>query len=437
MNNTIYALSSVYGKSGVGVFRISGNDSLKILQILTRKNNFINRQMYYVSLYNPITKDLIDKCMAVFFASPNSYTGNDTVEIFPHGSIAVINSIYEALSSFDYARLAEPGEFTKQGFLNNKFDLTKVEAIADLIDAETLSEQKLALSNINGISSQLYNKWRNKLLKILSWYEASIDFNAEEMPKDIIEKSNKELNNLLLNMKSHLQTAKIAKRIKGGLNITIIGKPNVGKSSLFNKIIGENKAIVSPIAGTTRDIIEASIDIDGYKINLVDTAGLNETSKDSIEKIGIKKAISYAKKSDIKILVIDDINEINKQKSTKDTIILLNKIDSKKQKYNFYKNIIPISVKTGKNYKTFIDILKQNIKEKMQISNTDIALTQVRYKTAIQNCINYLNIAKSELSLDLKTENIRLATNQIGLITGKIYFNEILDNIFSNFCLGK
>ncbi len=433
--NTIFALSSAYGKAGVSVFRISGPNSYSILQAISNGKKFQQNLMKFTNIYNPKTKVLIDSCMAVFFKAPASYTGEDTVELFIHGSIAVIDSVYEVLSMFKEARIAEPGEFTKQAFLNNKLDLTQVEAVADLIDAETESQRKLALSNINGNLTKIYNNWRDELVKILAWYEASIDFSDDEMPKDVIQNNDKKLSKLLNEMENHIKTETSAQRIKQGLQVAIIGKPNVGKSSLFNKIIGENKAIVSSIAGTTRDIIDTSINIDGFKINLSDTAGIREKTNDKIEKQGIKKALEKAKFADIKIYMIDNIKSFDEKKFDNDTIVLFNKIDKKKYE-NLPSNIIPISVKNGENWNKFWTQFTKKIKTKMQTSS-DATLTQQRYKNALLSCVSYLDQATKENEIDLKVENIRLAVDEIGSITGKVYFNELLDEIFSSFCLGK
>lgn len=433
--NTIFALSSAYGKAGVSVFRISGPVSYDILNKLSNGKKFLPNVVKFTNIYHPKTNVLLDSCMAVFFKGPASYTGEDTVELYTHGSIAVIDSIYEALSNFKDARIAEKGEFTKQAFLNNKLDLTQVEAIADLIDAETESQRKLALSNTNGEASKLYNSWREKLVKILAWCEASIDFSDDEMPKDVVEKNDNDLKKLISEIEKHIETSSSAQLIKQGLKVAIIGKPNVGKSSIFNKIIGENKAIVSNIAGTTRDALDASLDIDGFKVNISDTAGLNEKTSDKIEKKGIKKALDIASKADIKIYMVDGIRSIDEKKIDGDTIVLFNKID-KKQNQNLPKNIIPISVKTGENWNKFWNIFTKKIKSKMQ-NSCDVTLTQQRYKNALNNCIEFLKIAIKESQIDLKAENLRLASDEIGSITGKIYFNELLDNIFSSFCLGK
>ncbi|MCR5506939.1 MAG: tRNA uridine-5-carboxymethylaminomethyl(34) synthesis GTPase MnmE [bacterium] len=433
--NTIFALSSAYGKAGVSVFRISGPASYDILNKLSNGKKFLPNVVKFTNIYHPKTNVLLDSCMAVFFKGPASYTGEDTVELYTHGSIAVIDSIYEALSNFKDARIAEKGEFTKQAFLNNKLDLTQVEAIADLIDAETESQRKLALSNTNGEASKLYNSWREKLVKILAWCEASIDFSDDEMPKDVVEKNDNDLKKLISEIEKHIETSSSAQLIKQGLKVAIIGKPNVGKSSIFNKIIGENKAIVSNIAGTTRDALDASLDIDGFKVNISDTAGLNEKTSDKIEKKGIKKALDIASKADIKIYMVDGIRSIDEKKIDGDTIVLFNKID-KKQNQNLPKNIIPISVKTGENWNKFWNIFTKKIKSKMQ-NSCDVTLTQQRYKNALNNCIEFLKIAIKESQIDLKAENLRLASDEIGSITGKIYFNELLDNIFSSFCLGK
>ncbi|MBR1544383.1 MAG: tRNA uridine-5-carboxymethylaminomethyl(34) synthesis GTPase MnmE [Alphaproteobacteria bacterium] len=433
--NTIFALSSAYGKAGVSVFRISGPASYDILFKLSHGKNFEPNVTRFTNIYHPKTDVLLDSCMAVFFKGPASYTGEDTVELYTHGSIAVIDSIYEALSNFRTARIAEKGEFTKQAFLNNKLDLTQVEAIADLIEAETESQRRLALSNTNGEASKLYNSWREKLVKILAWCEASIDFSDDEMPKDVVEKNDNDLKKLIVEIEKHIKTASSAQLIKQGLKVAIIGKPNVGKSSIFNKIIGENKAIVSNIAGTTRDIVDASLDIEGFKVNISDTSGLNEKTNDKIEKKGIKKALDIASKADIKIYMIDGIRSFDEKKVDEDTIVLFNKID-KKQNQNLPKYIIPASVKTGENWNKFWNVFIKRIKSKMQ-NSSDVTLTQQRYKNALNNCIEFLKVAIKEEQIDLKAENLRLASDEIGNITGKIYFNELLDNIFSSFCLGK
>ena len=433
--DTIYALSSAYGKAGVSVFRISGPIALPIIEKLTKGKKIIPNKMFYSGFYNPKNNELLDTGMAVFFKGPASYTGEDTVELFTHGSIAIVDVLYSVLNTFKDTRLAEPGEFTKQAFLNGRLDLTQVESIADLIEAQTESQRKLALKNANGEEAKLYKSWRNALVKILAWYEASIDFSEDEMPKDVIEKSDKKLVELVSEMNKHINTVNVATRIKNGLNVAIIGKPNVGKSSLFNKIIGENKAIVSSIAGTTRDVVDACIDIDGFKINLSDTAGLNEKTSDKIEKKGIKKANQIAKLADIKIYVVDNIKSIDEKKIDKDTIVILNKIDKKKN-IDDNKNIIPISVKSGENFDKFWKVFTKKIKEKMSFSN-DITMSQQRYKIALSNCMSELNQAIKEQQIDLKAEHIRLATENIGNITGEVYFNELLDEIFSSFCLGK
>ena len=432
--DTIFALS--YGRAGVSVFRISGPLAFLILDTLTKGWKYMANEMKFANIYNPQTGVLVDSCMAVFFRGPSSYTGEDTVEIFTHGSVAVIGAVYDALGAFDGARLAEPGEFTKRAFLNGKLDLTQVESVADLIDAETESQRRLALNNANGAESKLYNSWRAELVKILAWCEASIDFSDDEMPVDVVEKNNKKLQDLLKRIEAHIATSECAVRIKRGLNIAIMGKPNVGKSSLFNKIIGENRAIVSSIAGTTRDVIDTSIDIDGFKVNILDTAGIRDKTLDKIERKGIKMARDVAKRADIRIYVVDSVRSIDNNEMTKDTIVLLNKIDKKGIPEKLPKEVLPVSIKNGDGWKKFWSTLTQKIREKMDVP-ADVTLSQMRYKKALSNVVKYLKLAVMEEQIDLKAENIRLATEEIGSITGQIYFSELLDEIFSSFCLGK
>lgn len=434
--DTIFALSSAYGRAGVSVFRISGPLAFQILDTLARGWKYSANEMKFVNIYNPKTGVLVDSCMAVFFRGPASYTGEDTVELFTHGSVAVIGAVYDTLETFDGARLAEPGEFTKRAFLNGKLDLTQVESVADLIDAETESQRKLALSGANGAESKLYNQWRNELVKILAWCEASIDFSDDEMPVDIVEKNNEKLKNLLKKIEEHIATSECATRIKHGLNIAIMGKPNVGKSSLFNRIVGENRAIVSSIAGTTRDVIDTSIDVDGFKVNILDTAGIRNKTTDKIERKGIKMARDVAKKADIRIYIVDGIRSIDEKEMTPDTIVLFNKIDKKGIPEKLPTGVLPVSIKNGDGWKKFWGQLTKKIREKMDVP-ADVTLSQLRYKKALSNVVKFLKFAISEEQIDLKAENIRLATEEIGSITGQVYFSELLDEIFSSFCLGK
>ncbi|MDR2098845.1 MAG: tRNA uridine-5-carboxymethylaminomethyl(34) synthesis GTPase MnmE [Rickettsiales bacterium] len=433
--DTIFALSSAYGKAGVSVFRISGPRAMHILERMSGAKKIISHKMFLANLRHPKTGELIDRAMAAFMKAPKSYTGEDTAELFTHGSVAVTDALYGALASFKDARLAEPGEFTKRAFLNGKLDLTQVEAVADLIEAQTESQRRLALSTADGKLANLYGKWRAELVKILSHTEAAIDFSDDEMPENIAADTARQTKSLISEMQAHIATAASARMIRGGINVAIIGRPNAGKSSLFNKIIGEARAIVSSAPGTTRDVIEASLDVMGFKTNLFDTAGLNEKSDDPIEKKGMKKAREKAESADLRILISDRPSELAKHRADADTIIVLNKIDRKKSA-EIPAGIIAISVKTGENFEKFRAAFEDAIRKKMSVPN-DMSLTRQRYKNALAECVENLERSLSAPSADLKAEHVREAANAIASITGEVYFSELLDEIFSHFCLGK
>ena len=425
--DTIFALSSAYGKAGVSVFRISGPKAEEILKILAGGKEFKPREIALTKISDQRGAH-IDSAMAVLFKAPNSYTGEDVAEIYTHGSIAVIDAAYRALGEFDGARIAEPGEFTKRAFLNGKLDLNQVEAVADLIDAETEAQRRLALCGLEGEQAKLYGKWRDELVRILAYAEAAIDFSEDELPANIMEENEAPMKKLAAEIKKHADGAGAARMIRNGINVAIIGRPNAGKSSLFNRLLGTKRAIVSPHAGTTRDVIEAAIDIGGFKTNLLDTAGLNAKASDAIERKGIAKAKRAAREADIKILVIDSARD----KSSGADIVVFNKADKKKAP----PGMLAVSAKTGAGIDGLVRALSDKIKEKAGAA-PDIAMLRERHKKALENCAAHLDAALAESQLDLKAEELRMAANEIASITGAVYFSELLDEIFSRFCIGK
>lgn len=448
-NDTIFALSTLYGKSGVAVVRLSGKKSLEILKKVfkkygDKKTDFKPRYSYFGTFFDPETKDEIDKCLVVYFKAPKSWTGEDTVEISLHGSKAVINKVLDVLSSVCGIRMAEPGEFTKRAFLNDKMDLTEVEGLADLIDSETEKQRKQALSQMNGSLSFVYDKWRKILLEILSSVEASIDFSEDEIPDDLDAKMRKEIKKLAENIQDNLKDAR-GEKLRSGLNVSIIGVPNVGKSSLFNYILKEDRAIVTETAGTTRDIIEAYIDVKCFPVNLFDTAGIR-TSKEKIEAEGIKRAIKKAEDADLKILVAGSEKEIffNKTIIDENTIIILNKIDEKlfdlksiKNKLSNFKyiDLVQTSITKRKNLDIFMKTFEDAIVLKMDTENPII--TQKRHRVCLENTVNFLINSLKQKQTDLFAEDVRLAAEEMGKLLGKIRVDELLDQIFSSFCIGK
>ncbi|MCX4080139.1 tRNA uridine-5-carboxymethylaminomethyl(34) synthesis GTPase MnmE [Rickettsia rhipicephali] len=443
---TIFAQSSAFGKAGVAVFRISGPKSLEVLQLLTGRKDFKSRLMYYQQITVPETKELIDNVMVVYFKSPGSFTGEDLVEIHTHGSKAISIMLTNALLNIAGIRLAEAGEFTKRAFLNNKFDLTAAEGIADLINAETIMQHKQAIRQANGKLEELYNNWRSQLLKIISLLEAYIDFPDEDIPDTVLNEVTNTHTILVNTISEYLNDNRKGELLRSGLKLAIIGPPNVGKSSLLNFLMQRDIAIVSNIAGTTRDIIEGHLDIGGYPIILQDTAGIGEESSDIIEQEGIKRAINSAKTADIKIIMFDaekldsSINEDIINLIDENTITIINKIDlieaskifSIENKYK----CLRVSVK---NNIALSSILKniENIAENMAGFTETPYITNQRHRNYLQQALSHLTAFSLDNDLVLATEDIRMTARCIGAIMGVINVEEILGEIFKNFCIGK
>ncbi|WP_347939057.1 tRNA uridine-5-carboxymethylaminomethyl(34) synthesis GTPase MnmE [Rickettsia oklahomensis] len=443
---TIFAQSSAFGKAGVAVFRISGPKSLEVLQLLTGRKNFKSRLMYYQQITFPESGTLIDNAMVVYFKSPGSFTGEDVAEIHTHGSKAISIMLINALLNIPNIRLAEAGEFTKRAFLNNKFDLTAAEGIADLINAETIMQHRQAIRQAGGALKELYNSWREQLLQIISLLEAYIDFPDEDIPVRVLNDVNNTHTNLINEISNYLNDNRRGELLNSGLKLAIIGPPNAGKSSLLNFLMQRDIAIVSNIAGTTRDIIEGHLDIGGYPIILQDTAGIREASSDIIEQEGIKRAINSAKTADIKIIMFDaekldsSINEDIINLIDENTIIIINKIDLIEPS-----KIFPIEDKykclrvSIKNNISLNDILKniENIAENMTGLTETPYITNQRHRYYLKQALTYLKNFTLDNDLVLATEDIRMTVRCIGTITGVINAEEILGEIFKNFCIGK
>jgi len=437
---TIFAQSSAYGKSGITVYRISGNKALKLLQMLTKKDSFEPRKAYYTKIFYPLSDKIIDQGIVIYFQQQNSFTGEEVVELYLHGSIAISKIITEVLSKIEFLRLADPGEFSKRAFLNGKNDLTRAEGIADLIDAETSMQHSQAISQMSGGLGAIYENWRAGLLKIMAYLEAFIDFPDEEIPLSLLGEIEIELERLKSELRNHLNDNKRGEKLRNGINLAIFGPPNVGKSSLMNYLAAKDVAIVSDIAGTTRDTIETFIDLEGYPICIVDTAGIRQATKDLIEQEGIKRAIEKAAKADIKILLLSpevDINKMDsdiKQLLDEQTIIVVNKADL--LDHVPQDNSIYISLKTSFNL--------QALMQKIKLTAASVAgkgenpsITRARYRQNIELALQNLENFNLSKDLVLSVEDIRQAVRHLSFITGKISVDEILGEIFSSFCIGK
>ena len=454
---TIYALSSGPGIAGISVIRVSGPETEKVIKKLTGKELPAPR-LATVRKFNKIKdKELIDEGILIWFPGPKSYTGEDMAEIHVHGSIAIVEAIHEAISSIGGCRLAEPGEFTKIAFQNNKINLLKAESISDLISSETEIQRQQAVKIMSGKSSNKFNSLRKRLLKILSNVEAKIDFPDEDLPKDILKYIHSETRKVKEEIKKILNDQKVGEIIREGFKIAILGPTNAGKSSLMNYLSNRDVAIVSEIAGTTRDVIETHLNIDGYPVIISDTAGIRD-SKDEIEKKGIKLALKKAEESDLKIIVLHpenlDLKPFLEHLNMDNTVLVLNKSDIKFGKPEVADNylgltylgknsqdikIVNISIKEEKNLDKLINAIKEKLKKKF-ISSEDIFITRQRHRINLENCIESLKNFEEKKTIDdfdKAAEDLRLATRYLGKIVGKVDVEEILETIFKDFCIGK
>lgn len=428
-NDTIFALSSAPGKSGVAVIRISGDELSNLFSRIINKSDFTPRYAYFTNFHDD-NGDLIDQCVATFFKAPYSFTGTDIIEIYSHGAMAVIDKIFDFVRGTG-ARIANRGEFSERAFYNNKMDLTDVDGLIALLDAQTDKQRQSALKSLTGNDSKTYKSWRESMIEISAYAAAILDYDEDDLPKNIDEKILNQTKSLLRELKNSIAGYHQTRAIRNGFNITLAGETNVGKSSIFNKLVGANRAIVSDIAGTTRDVVSAQIDIDGYLVNLSDTAGIRE-SDDTIEKIGIEKTHNEIENADLVLYVYNNVPE----KINSDGITVINKSDLLKDTSN--KNVIYTSVKNDSGFDDLIKAIKQKMHELLSGSESKIAINERTYEL-LNEAIVEMETAIQEYdgNYDIFAEHIRHASDAIGKILGVITTNEIADATFSRLCLGK
>ncbi len=442
---TIFALSSGPGISGVAIIRISGPEASNVIKLLTGKEIPEPRMATLRKINNINTSELLDEGIIIWFPGPESYTGEDMAEIHIHGGKAVILAVQNEISRIKNCRFAEPGEFTKLAFQNGKINLLKAESIADLISAETEIQRLQAVNVMQGHSSQKFNELREKLLILLSFVEAKIDFPEEDLPEDNLKKIKKDSTDVLNKIEQILNDQKVGEIIREGFKIAIVGPTNAGKSSLLNNLSNREVAIVSEIAGTTRDVIETHLNIDGYPVIISDTAGIRN-SKDEIEKKGIKLSLDKAENADLKLVVVDAksidlsgfLNDLLKNNAIlviNKSDLLKNKIDSEVLKFDH----VLISLKENSNIDKLILKIKSNLKNKF-ISQENILITRERHRQHLiksaEHLRNFLD-KNDQKDFDKAAEDLRLATRHLGMIVGKVDVEEILGSIFNDFCIGK
>lgn len=456
--DTICAIATPIGEGGVAIIRISGEKALEIAsEIFAPKNDYDIKNMKtytmkYGNIVNFKTREIIDEVILTYMKAPRSYTGENVVEINCHGGIVSTNSVLDQAIQAG-ARLSEPGEFTKRAFLNGRIDLSQAEAVMDIITAKTELAMKSAMLQSNGALSKEIVELRKNLLNTLALIEYAVDFTEDDediVDDNLIMQIKNGIDKTIVKIKNLLASADEGKIIREGLSIVIVGKPNVGKSSLLNALLKENRAIVTDVPGTTRDIIEEYLNIDGIPIRIIDTAGIRDT-EDIVEKIGVERSKEKIEEADLVILMIDVSREIDiedkiiieKIKNRKH-IVLANKIDLDRkiseENINELNNIINISAKSG----IGIDDLKKKIKDLFfngEIKSESLLISNTRHKQALykslENCDMALNKVNADEYLDLISIYITAAMKALGEITGDELEEDLLNKIFSEFCVGK
>lgn len=447
MNDTIAAIATTLGVGAISIVRVSGSESISIVDKIFSKC-LKNKKTYTLSYGNIIDKEeIIDEVLVSIMKAPNSYTGENVVEINCHGGIATTKKVLELLL-INGCRLAEPGEFTKRRFLNGKIDLTQADAIMDLINVKNENARKIAINNLQGSTTNKIKELRNLLVNIISNIEVNIDYpeylDIEEVTREKIDNNLSEIEEELIKI---IKNSKNSKIINNGINIAIIGRPNVGKSSILNKLLEEDKAIVTDIAGTTRDIVEGSIILDNMLLNFIDTAGIRETT-DKIEKIGVDKSLKIIEDADLIILVLNNNEELTSEDKellektkNKKRIIVINKDDLDKKLEIQEDNIIYTNTL---NYEG-IESLKNKIKEMFYINEIDSKdfnyVSNVEQIKKLEEALESLNDIKkglkNNIEIDMLEIDLKNIWNILGEIIGETYTEELLDNLFKNFCVGK
>jgi tRNA modification GTPase len=455
--DTIAAVATGIGEGGISIIRLSGDKALKIADSVFRGKNgssLLNIKTYTMRYGHIVTKDtceVVDEVIVSFMKGPRSFTAEDTVEINCHGGVIATNRVLEEIIKAG-ARLAEPGEFTKRAFLNGRIDLSQAEAVIDIIRAKTDLSMKSALAQSEGRISREITNMRNRLLGVIAHIEATVDFPEDDLEEATAEKIKVDLQEIVQYLEMLISSANEGKILREGLNVVIVGKPNVGKSSLLNALVMENRAIVTEVAGTTRDVIEEYINIEGIPIKIIDTAGIRET-EDIVERLGVEKSKQKINEADLIILMLDvsraldnEDREIIESMKDKKYILMLNKVDLE-SKLNLSEiehlnkdQVIETSALKG----TGIDRLKEIIRNmffKGQVTANGLMITNTRHKEALirakEKCDAALLTLKSGFSIDFASIDARGAWTSLGEITGDTMEEDLLDKIFSEFCIGK
>ncbi|MGB8840671.1 MAG: tRNA uridine-5-carboxymethylaminomethyl(34) synthesis GTPase MnmE [Aliidongia sp.] len=428
---TIFALSTARGRAGVAVVRVSGPGAQDAIVTLAARLP-APRAAKLARLSDPQSAEEIDRALVIWFPGPASFTGEDVAEFHIHGGSAVIAALLAALGRFPTFRLAEPGEFSRRAFENGKLDLTEVEGLIDLVEAETSAQRRQALRQIGGQFSRVTAAWSNRLIRALAYLEAAIDFSEEELPGQLVAEVTADVAGLAAEIGSYLADDRRGEILRDGLSIALVGPPNSGKSSLLNLLAGREAAIVSATAGTTRDVIEVHLDLGGYPVILADTAGIHET-KDAVEQEGIARARARADSADIALIILDSQVPVSRETdyAAGNILTVWNKIDLTPAPIG----TIGISARTGAGVSELITLLTERAEQRL--GGASPLVTRLRHREALKECEAMLIRASRTNEEALLAEDLRLALRSLGRITGKIDVEDLLDVIFRDFCIGK
>lgn len=445
---TIYALASASGRAGVAVVRVSGACAGAALVALTGGDLPTPRFAALKRLSDPRSGETLDDALVLWFPAPASFTGEDVAELHLHGGLAVVDGVLAALSHMAGLRLAEPGEFTRRAFEGGKLDLTQVEGLADLIEAETEAQRKQALRQAEGELGRLYDGWRERLVRALAHFEAELDFSDEELPEDLHAAVLDGVRDLHAEIRAHLRDGRRGERLRDGVRLAIIGPPNAGKSSLMNALARREAAIVSDVAGTTRDVVEVHLNLAGYPLLVADTAGLRD-SADAIEREGVRRARAWAEGADLKLAVfdaatLDDLDRATVDLLDEQTLVALNKADTA---HDLPGEVAghpawAISVKNGAGLDALLDELADRVAKRCRVPSDGPAPTRARHLEALRRTDDALErfLARDNavhIGAELEAEDLRLAARELGRITGRVDVEDLLDVIFRDFCIGK
>ena len=455
--DTIAALATPWGEGGVAILKISGPEAIDIVSKIFKgkKKNLKTMktyQMAYGFIVDPLTGDEIDEVIVSLMKAPYSYTREDVVEISCHGGTLVARRILEILLAAG-ARLAEPGEFTRRAFLNGRIDLTQAEAVLELVRARSSQALKIATRKLKGEFGKKIGSFREKLLSLSSWIEASLDFPEEDLPLISEEETKKEINRLILELKKIIESVRAGSLYREGVKIVICGKPNVGKSSLLNALLQEARAIVTSVPGTTRDVIEEVLNVGGIPIRLVDTAGIRQAG-DEVEREGVSRTVSQLEEADMVLLVLDSSRLL-----TEEDFMVMSKLEGRKVVVVYNKKDLPRKIEVEKVREMFpesrevwisalyedgIEELKEVIIQEVQKGvdlSGEVWMTSLhnihRLERALECLSDSLNALEQNLTYDIVAVGIQEALRFIGEITGEEYTEDLLETIFSQFCIGK